>query len=139
MLFIKHKEKNYSILVRKRILRINKLFLFDYLLIGSPVLDVSGFYRLELARAISDIRQDFEILFQSQANELEEYYRTKTEQVREEIEAENERKRLLANQGAIDLMDTTALSTSIKDNQDDLLALQTENKRLSLKSILNSF
>lgn len=97
--------------------------------IDSPVLDVSRFYRIELARAISDIRQDFEILSQSQVNELEEYYRIKTEEIRAEIESENERKRLLANEGLIDSIDKNVL-TALKDNQNDLISLQTENKQL---------
>jgi hypothetical protein len=91
---------------------------------------VSRFYRTELARAISDIRQDFEVLSQSQANELEEYYRIKTEQVRQEIESENERKRILASEGVIDVMDTTLLSSSLRDNHHDLTSLQAENKQL---------
>jgi regulator of replication initiation timing len=91
---------------------------------------VSRFYRTELARAISDIRQDFDVLSQSQVNELEEYYRVKTEQVREEIASENERKRLLASEGVVESMDKLALSSSLKDHQTDLTSLQTENRQL---------
>lgn len=85
---------------------------------------------MELARAISDIRQDFEVLSQSQANELEDYYRVKTEQVREEIASENERKRLLNSEGVVDSMDTVALSSSVKDNHNDLISLKAENQQL---------
>ena len=91
---------------------------------------MSSFYRVELARAISDIRQDFEVLSQSQANELEDYYRVKTEQVREEIASENERKRLLNSEGVVDSMDTVALSSSVKDNHKDLVSLKAENQQL---------
>ncbi len=101
-----------------------------FIFIGTPVIDASRFYRTELARAISDIRQDFEVLSQSQTNELEEYFRIKTEQIRAEIESENERKRLLASEGAIESMDKIALTSSLRDNQNDLASLQTENKEL---------
>ena len=98
--------------------------------LGTPVLDVSTFYRIELARAISDIRQDFEVLSQSQANELEDYYRVKTEQVRQEIASEDERKRLLNSEGAVESMDTIAMSSSLKDNHKDLGSLRAENQQL---------
>jgi chromosome segregation ATPase len=91
---------------------------------------VSTFYRIELARAISDIRQDFEVLSQSQANELEDYYRVKTEQVQQEIASEDERKRLLNSEGAVNSMDTLALSSSVKDNHSDLLSLKADNQQL---------
>ena len=54
----------------------------------------------------------------------------KTEQVREEIAAENERKRLLATEGATDVMDTAMLSSTLRDDHDDLLSLKSENKQL---------
>ena len=111
----------------------------DILSLSTPVIDVSRFYRMELARAISDIRQDFEVLSQSQVNELEEYYRIKTEQVRAEIESENERKRLLASEGVIESMDKTLLTSAVKDNQNDLINLHRENKDLQtfLDAIVN--
>lgn len=113
----------------------------DILSLSTPVIDVSRFYRTELARAISDIRHDFDILSQSQANELEEYYRVKTEQVRAEIESENERKRLLASEGVVESMDKIALTSSLKDNQTDLHGLQQENKHLQalFDAIVNDF
>lgn len=63
-------------------------------------------------------------------NELEEYYRMKTEQVRAEIEAESERKRLLSSQGAIESMDKSHLTSSLRDNQTAFSALQAENHEL---------
>jgi len=102
----------------------------EFVTLGTPVLDVSGFYRTELARAISEIREDFEVLSQSQADELEEYYRMKTEQVRSEIAAENERKRLLASQGVVESMDTSGLTSSLKDTNEDLGKLRQENQAL---------
>jgi chromosome segregation ATPase len=102
----------------------------EILSLATPVIDVSRFYRIELAHAISDIRQDFEVLSQSQVNELEEYYRVKTEQIRAEIESENERKRLLANESSIESMDKTVLTSSLKDTQNDLIGLHAENKQL---------
>jgi len=102
----------------------------DIISLATPVIDVSRFYRMELARAISDIRQDFETLSQSQVNELEEYYRVKTEQVRGDIESENERKRLLASEGVIESMDKTVLTSSLKENQSDLIGLQAANRQL---------
>jgi regulator of replication initiation timing len=114
-------------------------FYFDRVCLGTPVLDVSSFYRTELARAIADIRHDFEVLSQSQVNELEDYYRIKTEQVREEIAAEDERKRLKAREDAAGNVDTLTLSSSLKDNHDDLNALKIENQQLQsqLDAILN--
>ncbi|CAF2412358.1 unnamed protein product [Rotaria sp. Silwood2] len=102
----------------------------DLLSLATPILDVSAFYRLELAHAISDIRRDFEVLFQTQTNELETYYRIKTEQVRQEIEEENERKRLLASEGTVELMDTAHLTSSLRDGQNELLSLKKLNKDL---------
>ncbi|CAF1534139.1 unnamed protein product [Rotaria magnacalcarata] len=102
----------------------------DMLSLNTPVIDVSAFYRTELAHAISDIRRDFEILFQTQTSELESYYEVKTEQVRGEIETENERKRLLAFEGAIEVMDPLVLSSSIRDSQNELFTLQSDNKNL---------
>ncbi|CAF0923141.1 unnamed protein product [Adineta steineri] len=98
--------------------------------LSTPVLDVSGFYRAELARAISDIRQDFEVLSHQQVNELEEYYNIKTEQVRAEIESENERKRVLASEGVIESMDKTHLTSSLRENQTTFYSLQEENRQL---------
>jgi len=114
-------------------------FLFHSL--GRPVIDVSRFYRIELARAISDIRQDFEILSQSQTNELEEYYRVKTEEIRAEIESENERKRLLASQGVLESMDIPGLTSSLRNSQNDLISLQIENNQLQsiLDAIIDDF
>ncbi|CAF3332875.1 unnamed protein product [Rotaria socialis] len=102
----------------------------DTLSLNTPAIDPSTFYRTELAHAISDIRRDFEILFQTQTNELESYYQVKTEQVREEIETENERKRLLAAEGAIEVLDPLVLSSSIRDSQNELLSLQSDHKNL---------
>ncbi|CAF0978891.1 unnamed protein product [Rotaria sp. Silwood1] len=113
----------------------------ELLSLNTPIHDVSAFYRTELAHAISDIRRDFEVLFQTQTNELEEYYRIKTEQVREEIEAENERKRLLASEGTIELMDTVHLTTSLRDGQNELLELRQQNNNLQtdLDAIIDDF
>ena len=113
--------------IRYSVLFCKSFFCYD---LGTPAIDVSRFYRTELARAISDIRHDFDVLSQSQAHELEEYYRVKTEQVRAEIESENERKRLLASEGVVESMDKVALTNTLKDNQLDLNALQQENKQL---------
>lgn len=49
------------------------------------LIDVSQFYRIELTRCIADIKNDLEALAQCQRHELECYYRTKTEDVRENI------------------------------------------------------
>ena len=86
---------------RQEILSLSKyLFFLDNhhrsLLFSSdvPTIDLTKFYRAELTRAISDIRDDFETLFESQLHELEEYYRIKTEEIHEELAQEKERKRL---------------------------------------------
>ncbi|CAF1073131.1 unnamed protein product [Rotaria sordida] len=105
----------------------------ELLSLNTPTLDLSAFYRAELAHAISDIRRDFEVLSQSQTNELEAYYKIKTEQVREEIETENERKRLLANESTIDVMDTAHLTSSLREGQNELISLQKENRDLQIQ------
>lgn len=51
----------------------------------SCCIDVGQFYRIQLTRAISDIKNDFEALSQGQRRELEEYYRIKLEEAKEKI------------------------------------------------------
>ncbi|CAF3607708.1 unnamed protein product [Rotaria sp. Silwood1] len=71
----------------------------------------------ELGRPILNIRDDYELLSRAQAQELEEYYRIQTEQIREEIIQENERKRLLASENDKTKINLKSLSlrNSIKD------------------------
>ncbi|CAF1379449.1 unnamed protein product [Rotaria sp. Silwood1] len=68
-------------------------------------------------RPILNIRDDYELLSRAQAQELEEYYRIQTEQIREEIIQENERKRLLASENDKTKINLKSLSlrNSIKD------------------------
>ena len=53
--------------------------------------------------------------------------------MRQEIESENERKRELANAVDAEAMDTTAMITSINNNQNELTSLKTENANLQKK------
>lgn len=54
----------------------------------------------------------------------------KTEQVRADIAAENERRRVLASEGVVESMDTTSLASSLKDSHENLGALRHENQAL---------
>ncbi|CAF4665475.1 unnamed protein product, partial [Rotaria magnacalcarata] len=61
--------------------------------------------RTELTRAIADIKSDFEALSIAQRKELEEYYKIKTEEIRQQA-AEQKRKIEEARRtGAVDVMD----------------------------------
>ncbi|CAF0894256.1 unnamed protein product [Rotaria sordida] len=97
----------------------------DFLSLSTPVVDVSKFYHDELIRAIFDIRHDFEILAASQINGLEEYYRTKMEEIQETIQ-DNERKRLL------DAENKTIEQTF---NSESLIEIENVHKQLRIENI----
>lgn len=96
--------------------------------LATPVLDVSTFYSNELARAISDMRHDFEVLSHSQVRDLEEYYRVKTEHIEETLTREAERRQLLNSRQ--ETANLTALSEMSADLAKEYKALQDENGRL---------
>jgi chromosome segregation ATPase len=96
--------------------------------LATPVIDISRFYGNELARAISEIRQDFDVLSQSQLQELEEYYRVKTEHIQQTVAQETERKRLLDN--TQETIDKTSRSATLADLTKDYRQLQSENSQL---------
>ncbi|CAF0786619.1 unnamed protein product [Adineta steineri] len=100
----------------------------ELLSITTPLLDVSNFYRNELTRAILDIRQDFDVLQQSQAIELEEYYRMKIEHLQQEVAEDNERKRLLNMTNEI--VDKSLQTSSWKDLNNIYQQLKIDNHQL---------
>lgn len=113
-----------------------------------PTIDLTKFYRAELTRAISDIRDDFDTLFQSQLQELEEYYRIKTEEIQEELAQEKQRKRQVDEDNEENTvssmlsawnevneeynqmkMDNTQLELDLTDTLDDLNRIRDEHAR----------
>ncbi|CAF0915038.1 unnamed protein product [Adineta steineri] len=99
--------------------------------LGTLPIDVSQFYRTELTRAIADIKNDFEALSQAQRRELEEYYRIKTEEIREQA-AEQKRKIEEARRtGAVEIMDLSALKSLLSENRDNYNKLQKEHSDLA--------
>ena len=99
--------------------------------LGTLPIDVSQFYRTELTRAIADIKNDFEALSQAQRRELEEYYRIKTEEIREQA-AEQKRKLEEARRtGAVDVMDLSSLKSLLTENRDNYSQLQKEHNDLA--------
>jgi chromosome segregation ATPase len=120
--------------------------------LGTLPIDVSQFYRTELTRAIADIKNDFEALSQEQRRELEgsyfifikrfyfvffflflflEYYRIKTEEIREQA-AEQKRKLDEARRtGAVDVMDLSSLKSLLTENRDNYNLLQKEHNDLA--------
>lgn len=98
----------------------------EILTLSKPTINSSKFYRNELVRAIADIRKDFEILSQNQNKELEEYYRIKTEEIKEEIVKDDERKRLLAEETRESTYDELTYSELVEE----LKELKLENKQL---------
>jgi DNA repair exonuclease SbcCD ATPase subunit len=99
--------------------------------LGTLPIDVSQFYRTELTRAIADIKNDFEALSQAQRRELEEYYRIKTEEIREQA-AEQKRKIDEARRlGAVEVMDLSSLKSMLTENRDAYNLLQKEYSDLS--------
>ncbi|CAF0877253.1 unnamed protein product [Adineta ricciae] len=99
--------------------------------LGTLPIDVSQFYRTELTRAIADIKNDFEALSQAQRRELEEYYRIKTEEIREQA-AEQKRKIEEARRtGAVEIMDLSALKSLLSENRGNFDKLQKEHSDLA--------
>lgn len=99
--------------------------------LGTLPIDVSQFYRTELTRAIADIKNDFEALSQAQRHELEEYYRIKTEEIREQA-AEQKRKIDEARRtGAVEVMDLSSLKSLLAENRDNYGQLQKDHSELA--------
>ncbi|CAF1027498.1 unnamed protein product [Rotaria sordida] len=99
--------------------------------LGTLPIDVSQFYRTELTRAIADIKSDFEALSQAQRRELEEYYRIKTEEIRQQA---NEQKRKIEearNAGVVDAMDLTSLKSLLTENRENYNTLQKDHTTLA--------
>jgi len=99
--------------------------------LGTLPIDVSQFYRTELTRAIADIKNDFEALSQAQRRELEEYYRIKTEEIREQSAAQKLKMEEARRSGSVEVMDLTSLKSMLSESRDLYGSLQKEYAELS--------
>jgi chromosome segregation ATPase len=99
--------------------------------LGTLPIDVSQFYRTELTRAIGDIKNDFEALSQAQRRELEEYYRIKTEEIREQAAEQKRKIEEARRSGAVEVMDLSSLKSLLTENRDAYNLLQKEHADLS--------
>jgi DNA repair exonuclease SbcCD ATPase subunit len=99
--------------------------------LGTLPIDVSQFYRTELTRAIADIKNDFEALSQAQRRELEEYYRIKTEEIREQAAEQKRKIEDARRSGAVEVMDLSSLKSLLSENRDNYAQLQKEYSDLS--------
>jgi len=99
--------------------------------LGTLPIDVSQFYRTELTRAIADIKNDFEALSQAQRRELEEYYRIKTEEIREQAAEQKRKIEEARRSGAVEVMDLSSLKSLLSENRDNYNHLQKEYSDLS--------
>jgi len=96
-----------------------------FCLIDIPPIDLAKFYRNELARAITDIRHDFEVLSQTQFRDMEEFYRIRTEELKEKAAQLNEEERRRKNSN---------VSESFEDSLSSYNELNDELKLLKLES-----
>jgi predicted RNase H-like nuclease (RuvC/YqgF family) len=94
-------------------------------------IDVSQFYRTELTRAIADIKNDFEALSQAQRHELEEYYRIKTEEIKEQAAEQRRKIEEARRTGAVEVMDLSSLKSMLTENRDNYGLLQKEHSELA--------
>ncbi|CAF0917683.1 unnamed protein product [Didymodactylos carnosus] len=99
--------------------------------LGTLPIDVSQFYRTELTRAIADIKSDFEALSSAQRHELEEYYRIKTEEIKEQAAEQRRKIDEAKRDGKVEVMDLTSLKTVLNENRDNYSKLQTEHSELA--------
>jgi hypothetical protein len=99
--------------------------------LGTLPIDVSQFYRTELTRAIADIKNDFEALSQAQRHELEEYYRIKTEEIKEQAAEQRRKLEDARKAGHVDQMDLTSLKSMLTENRDTYGILQKEHSELA--------
>ncbi|UJR14866.1 hypothetical protein I4U23_001851 [Adineta vaga] len=99
--------------------------------LGTLPIDVSQFYRTELTRAIADIKNDFEALSQAQRRELEEYYKIKTEEIREQAAEQKRKIEEARRSGAVEVMDLSSLKSMLSENRDNFNSLQKEHSDLS--------
>jgi chromosome segregation ATPase len=99
--------------------------------LGTLPIDVTQFYRTELTRAIADIKSDFDQLSQAQRHELEEYYRIKNEEIREQAAEQKRRIEDARRSGSVEVMDLSSLKTMLTENRDNYSHLQKEHSDLS--------
>lgn len=118
-----------------------KVQLDEFEALESTPIDVSGFYRNELARAISEIRSDFEILSRGRSTELEEFYRIKTEEVQKKIEEDEKKRRQISKENILESKENSVLRSSIKETSDEIQHLKNENIDLQnyFDSLLKDF
>ncbi|KAL7672047.1 hypothetical protein ACOME3_006945 [Neoechinorhynchus agilis] len=100
-----------------------------------PSIDTSQFYRAELTKAISDIRRDFDQLNRAQQIEMEEYYKVKTEEIKEQVTEEYRKYQELRQLNGGDRHEVTSnLRSDIAQSRQELGELQKE--RIDLESRL---
>ncbi|CAF0858268.1 unnamed protein product [Didymodactylos carnosus] len=99
--------------------------------LGTLPIDVSQFYRTELTRAIADIKSDFEALSSAQRHELEEYYRIKTEEIKEQAAEQKRKIDEAKREGKVEVMDLTSLKSVLNENRDNYSTLQKEHSDLA--------
>ncbi|CAF3153543.1 unnamed protein product, partial [Rotaria sp. Silwood2] len=95
-------------------------------LLGTYQIDVGQFYRDELARAVANIKKDFEILSDARSVELKEYYRIKIEQVETEIADQKLKKPALVH-----TVDLKTIRGDLGELRNSYGVLQSENAKLA--------
>jgi intermediate filament protein if len=99
--------------------------------LGTLTIDVTQFYRSELSRAIAEIKSDFETLSLAQRRELEEYYRIKTEEIREQAADQKRRMEEARHDNRVEVMDLSSLKSLLTENRESYTLLQKEHSELS--------
>ncbi|KAL7668235.1 hypothetical protein ACOME3_008945 [Neoechinorhynchus agilis] len=115
-------------LVFQRALHEEEIREFQHLAV--PQFDVSQFYRSELTKAINDIRRDFETLSSVQKNEIEAYYKVRTEEMKDQVADEKRKIEEAKAFGRVEVMDLGSLKDSLKDMTDERGRLENENYSL---------
>ncbi|CAF4753110.1 unnamed protein product [Rotaria sp. Silwood1] len=99
-------------------------------LLGPFQIDVGQFYRDELARAIANIKKDFETLARARYQEWEVYYMTKTEEVQKEIVEQKRKKAEGSRSSDVGIMDLKTIKSALEESRSSYATLQTENSTL---------
>ncbi|CAF4301340.1 unnamed protein product, partial [Rotaria sp. Silwood2] len=103
----------------------------DLALLGTFQIDVGQFYRDELARAVANIKKDFETISHAQYQEWEVYYKTKTEEVQKEVIEQTLKKTEASRSSDVGIMDMKTIKLALDESRNSYTALQTENSSLA--------
>ncbi|CAF1632477.1 unnamed protein product, partial [Didymodactylos carnosus] len=102
---------------------------------GSIIIDSTTFYKQELERCIREIRQDFDQLSRVQRQELQDYYRIKSEQL--VYQAKRQKETLMEN--VVEIRDVSTIRQGIVETKQQLTTLQSEyNAKLAILSDLET-